>query len=165
MDDFGDHALHCASEVRQKFRHDLVRDVISDICYKGGVAARKEVNLGFLSDDAKSLRPADIILYNWENGQDDCFDVTGVSPFAGNNGRVFTPGVVISDAISRKHTKYLDKCFVHGYGFGVLAFTTFGELGEDMVIFLKRLRNRIANYDLNYKIGNSLFYRLGISIQ
>lgn len=41
MDVFGDHALHCASEVGLKFRHDLVRDVIMDICYGCGVAARK----------------------------------------------------------------------------------------------------------------------------
>lgn len=47
MDVCDDHAIHCASEVGQKFCHDLVKDVFADICYKGGVAARKEVSLGF----------------------------------------------------------------------------------------------------------------------
>lgn len=32
MDVFRDHALHCASEVGLKFRHDFVRDVATDIC-------------------------------------------------------------------------------------------------------------------------------------
>lgn len=31
MDQYGDHALHCASEVGLKFRHDMFRDVIADI--------------------------------------------------------------------------------------------------------------------------------------
>lgn len=48
MDIFGDHALHCAKDVGIKFRHDLVRDVVADICYKAGVPVRKEVDLGFL---------------------------------------------------------------------------------------------------------------------
>ncbi|XP_026391994.1 uncharacterized protein LOC113287446 [Papaver somniferum] len=157
MDVYGDHALHCASEVGIKFRHDFVRDVISDIFYKAGVAARKEVNLGLSSDDGKDLKPVDILVYNWVNGQDFYFDVTGVSPFASINGRTFVPGVAISNAISRKRAKYLDKVSTHGYGFGVLAFSTLGQLSEDMVFILKRLRNCIANYDLNYKIGNSLF--------
>ncbi|XP_026440504.1 indole-3-acetic acid-amido synthetase GH3.6-like [Papaver somniferum] len=47
MDIFGDHALHCAKDVGQKYRHDLVNDVFADICYKAGVASRREASLGF----------------------------------------------------------------------------------------------------------------------
>lgn len=157
MDVYGDHVLHCASEVGVKFRHDFVRDIVSDIFYKDGVLARKEVNLGLSSDDGKDLKPTDILVCNWVNMQDFCFDVTGVSPFSGIHGRTFVPGVAISNVISRKRAKYLDKVSTHGFGFGVLDFSTLGELSEDMVFLLKRLRNCIANYDLNYKIGNSLF--------
>ncbi|XP_026417118.1 uncharacterized protein LOC113312589 [Papaver somniferum] len=42
MDIYGDHALHCASEVGNKFRHDLVRDIFVDICFRAGISARKE---------------------------------------------------------------------------------------------------------------------------
>lgn len=43
MDAFGDHALYYASDVGLKFRHDLVQDVLADIYFISGVAARKEV--------------------------------------------------------------------------------------------------------------------------
>lgn len=104
MDAFGDHALHCASEVGAKFRHDFVRDVVADICYKAGVAARKEVALGFLSEEGQALKPVYLLVYNWMNGLDVCFDVTRVSPFSGYSGRAFVPGAAISSAISRKCT-------------------------------------------------------------
>lgn len=151
MDIFGDHAMHCANQVGVKFRHDLVCDVVIDICYKAVVVDRKEVSLGFL-DDENGLKPANILVYNWENGQDTCHDVIGVSPFAGDGLRSSTPGRAISAAISRKCTKYLYKCTTHGYGFGVLSFSTLGELGDDFIVFLNRLKNCLSNYDANYKI-------------
>lgn len=54
--------------------------------------------------------------------------------------RLATSGRAISMAISHKRNKYLDKCSTHGYEFGVLDFTTLGELGEDTCVFLKRLK-------------------------
>ncbi|XP_026403738.1 uncharacterized protein LOC113299027 [Papaver somniferum] len=69
MDQYGDHAIHCASEVGIKFRHDMVRDGFADICYKGGVSARKEVSLGFLTNSSKSAKPADVLVYNWIDGK------------------------------------------------------------------------------------------------
>lgn len=44
MDIYEDHALHCASEVELKFRHDLVRDIFVDTCFRAGVAASKEAS-------------------------------------------------------------------------------------------------------------------------
>ncbi|GKB32000.1 hypothetical protein Tco_0871401, partial [Tanacetum coccineum] len=37
MDQWGDHAVHCSSEVGVKFRHNLVRDILVDICSKVGI--------------------------------------------------------------------------------------------------------------------------------
>lgn len=165
MDIYCDHALHCAKEVGLKFRHDMVRDVFADICYKAGVAARKEVYLDFSSANDTGLNPADILLYIWENGRDVCFDVTSVSPFTSAATRTFVPGHAIAAAITRKRNKYLDICTAHGYGFGALAFTTLGELNEDIVVFLKRLKNCLASYDANYKVGSSLFHRIGLAVQ
>ncbi|XP_026396185.1 uncharacterized protein LOC113290808 [Papaver somniferum] len=136
MDIFGDHALHCAKDIGYKFRHDIVRDVIIDICYKPNVPSRKEVSLGLQTDDDRDLKSADILVLNWKNGQDVCMDVTGVSPFTGDGVRSFAPGKAISGEVSRKHTKYSDKCAAHGYGLGFLAFSTLGKLGEDTLFFL-----------------------------
>ncbi|XP_026458438.1 uncharacterized protein LOC113358943 [Papaver somniferum] len=165
MNIFGDHAIHCSSEVGLKFRHDLVKDVLADMCYKAGVAARKEVSLGFLSNTENELRPADIMVYNWEDGKDACMDVTGVSPFTSARKRNISPGHAIIAAITCKNKTYLDKCTLHAYGFCVLAFCTLGDLGVDTISFLRRLRNYMARHDANFKLGNSFFYRLGIVIQ
>ncbi|XP_026413120.1 uncharacterized protein LOC113308884 [Papaver somniferum] len=165
IDQYGDHAIHCASEVGIKFRHDMVRDGFADICYKGGVAARKEASLGFLTNSSKSAKPADVLVYNWIDGKDVCFDVTGVSPFTSARTRSFTPGHAISAAVSRKLHKYQDLCARHGYDFQVLTFTSLGELSEDTITFIKRLRNCFVRNDTNYKIGNSLFHKIAIIIQ
>ncbi|XP_026424363.1 uncharacterized protein LOC113320690 [Papaver somniferum] len=110
MDVFGDHAVHCTNEIGLKFLHDLVRDTIADMCYRAGVPARKKVDLGFLTKNGTSLRPADVLVLNWDNGRDVCFDVTIVSPFGGSNGRTLEGGHAIRDAVNRKNTKYLEKC-------------------------------------------------------
>lgn len=151
MDIYADHAVHCASEVGLKFRHDMARDGIIDIFHKAGMPSRKEVSLGLRSTDAKDLKPADIFIHNWEDGKDVCFDVTGVSPFTTASTRSFTPGHAINDVVSRKCHKYLDTCAALGYGFKALAFFTLGELGEDLVLLLRRLRNCLVNNDVNFK--------------
>lgn len=127
-------------------------------CYKGGVVARKEASLGFLTNSFKSVKPADVLVYNWIDGKDVCFDVAGVSPFTSARTRSFTPGHAISAAVLRKLHKYQESCARHGYGFQVLAFTSLGELSEDTITFLKRFRNCFVRNYANYKIGNSLFH-------
>ncbi|PWA68395.1 hypothetical protein CTI12_AA309320 [Artemisia annua] len=68
MDMWGDHAVHCSSEVGVKFRHNLVRDILVDICSKVGIMVRKEAPMGFHSEDGMELRPADLLLFNWFQG-------------------------------------------------------------------------------------------------
>ncbi|GKC37465.1 hypothetical protein Tco_1049849 [Tanacetum coccineum] len=55
IDQWGDHAVHCSSEVGVKFRHNLVRNILVDICSKVGIMVRKEAPMGFLSEDGKDL--------------------------------------------------------------------------------------------------------------
>lgn len=154
MDVYGDHALHCASEVGIKFRHDIVRDNFGGICYRASVPYKIEANLGFLSRDGGDARPADIMVYNWEYGRDTCFDVTVVSPFDRGGVQAFTPDLALAKAIERKHVKYLDVCNANGYSFRTLAFTTLGELGIESIEFLRRLKSYIARHDVNVKVGN-----------
>ena len=65
-----------------KFRHNLVRDILVDICSMVGIMVRKEAPMGFLSEDGKDLRLANLLLFNWLQGKDVCLDVIGISPFA-----------------------------------------------------------------------------------
>ena len=76
MDIWGDHVVHCFSEIGAKFRRNLVRDMLVDICCKAGISVRKEAPMGFCSEVGKNLRPADLLLFNWLNGKDACVDVT-----------------------------------------------------------------------------------------
>ncbi|XP_026390298.1 uncharacterized protein LOC113285742 [Papaver somniferum] len=157
MDIFGYHTLHCANDVRLKFRHDLVRDALADICYKANIAARKDVTLGFLSDSVNVLTPVDILVYNWDNSKDICLDVIVVSPFTRSGFHNFTPGHAIVAAVKHKSNKYLDNCSIHGYGFGVLVFSILGELDEDLIVFLKRLKNCLSSHNANTKWAVLIF--------
>ncbi|PWA93466.1 hypothetical protein CTI12_AA070360 [Artemisia annua] len=49
MDQWGDHAVHCSSEVGVKFRHNLVREVLVDMYSKVGIMVRKEAPMGCLT--------------------------------------------------------------------------------------------------------------------
>nr|GEX62862.1 CAAX amino terminal protease [Tanacetum cinerariifolium] len=48
-----------------KFRHNLVRGILVDVCSKVGIMVRKEASMCFLSEDGKDLRPVDLLLLNW----------------------------------------------------------------------------------------------------
>ncbi|XP_026419982.1 uncharacterized protein LOC113315959 [Papaver somniferum] len=162
MDIFGDHAWHCKKGVGIKYMHDVLRDTFADICYRASISARKEVDLGLLSDDGLALCHANIFVYDRDNGYDMCLDVTVVSPFTGNWECNFVLGRAMDNIEAKKRTKYLEKCTSQKLGFGVLAFTTLGGLGSDTEEFLKRLRNYMASYDENVSIGDFLFHTMGV---
>lgn len=69
----------------------------------------KKSGLGFLSTEGGALRPADILFHNWDNGRDVFLDVTGISPFTRVNS--FIPWKAVSNVVSRKRNKYLDKLY------------------------------------------------------
>nr|GEZ79717.1 hypothetical protein [Tanacetum cinerariifolium] len=99
-------AVHCSSEVGVKFRHNLVRDILVDICSKFGIMVRKEAPIGFFSKDGKDLRPADLLLFNWLQGKDLCLDVTGISPFAGMGASSWAHRVALNNVVEKKKRKY-----------------------------------------------------------
>ncbi|GKC19416.1 hypothetical protein Tco_1021566 [Tanacetum coccineum] len=88
MDQWGDHAVHCSSEVGVKFRHNLVRDILVDICSKTFC-----FSIG-------------------SKGKDAGLDVTCISPFAGMGASSWVPGVALHNAVEKKKRKY--QCIVTG---------------------------------------------------
>ncbi|KAL5707554.1 hypothetical protein ACHQM5_018444 [Ranunculus cassubicifolius] len=165
IDEFGDHALHCAAEIGVKHRHDLVRDLLFDLCRCAGVPSRKGVSLHCISEDVGNLRPADILLTCWEQGRDVCMDITGVSPFFRSGFNSFVSGQAVLKAVQRKVLKYGAKCTGNGLGFLPFAFTTFGELCEEAVEFLKRIRLATLSNAAYAKSAPHIFNRVGIFIQ
>ncbi|GKB72375.1 hypothetical protein Tco_0933787 [Tanacetum coccineum] len=139
-DVYGDHAVSCAGVIGIKHRHNAVRDTLVDICFRSGISAGKEVDIGLSGDGDKALRPADILLYSWDGGLDVCVDLTGSSPLTRTGMTDFAPGRAVIDAAQRKRGKYLDKCAAIGYGFLPFSFSSLGELEANAVTLLKRIR-------------------------
>ncbi|GJT83755.1 hypothetical protein Tco_1058097 [Tanacetum coccineum] len=95
LDSFGEHAVHCKELPGFKYRHDMVRDILFDICRRAGISVKKEAPVNFLtdpSDGRSTLRPADILVFGWVGGKHACVDLTGVSPLVGLSSRGFTVG-------------------------------------------------------------------------
>ncbi|GJX86118.1 hypothetical protein Tco_0336892 [Tanacetum coccineum] len=59
LDSFEEHAVHCKEILGFKYRHDIVRDVLFDICRCAGISAKNEAHVG---------------------GKDACVDFIRVSP-------------------------------------------------------------------------------------
>ncbi|GKD02308.1 hypothetical protein Tco_1177282, partial [Tanacetum coccineum] len=79
-DIYRDHAVSCAGIIGIKHRNNVVRDTLVDICFQSGISAGKEVDIGLGGGCDKPLRPANMLLYSWDEGLDVCVDLTGSSP-------------------------------------------------------------------------------------
>ncbi|GJY82213.1 hypothetical protein Tco_0494964 [Tanacetum coccineum] len=63
-DIYGDHDVSCVGIIGIKHRHNVVRDTLVDICYRYGISASKEVDIGLDRGRDKPLRPTDMLLYS-----------------------------------------------------------------------------------------------------
>ncbi|GJW62444.1 hypothetical protein Tco_0111779 [Tanacetum coccineum] len=64
LDSFGKNAVNCKEILGFKYRHDMVRDVLFDICRRAGISTKKKGPMDFLidpSDGRSTLRPADVL--------------------------------------------------------------------------------------------------------
>nr|GEY80494.1 hypothetical protein [Tanacetum cinerariifolium] len=101
-DTYGNHAVLCAGIIGIEHRHNAMRDTSADICFRSGISAGKEVNIGLGGGCDKALRPADMLLYSWDSGFDVCVDLTGSSPLTRTGMADFVPGRAVIDAAQRK---------------------------------------------------------------
>nr|GEW46762.1 hypothetical protein [Tanacetum cinerariifolium] len=114
LDSFGEHAVHCKELSGFKYRHDMVKDILFDICRRAGISAKKEAPVNFLTDSSDvrcTLRPADVLVFGWVGGKHACVDLANVSPLVGLSSRGFTAGQAALKAASGKVTKH-DKAFI-----------------------------------------------------
>ncbi|GJT20022.1 putative reverse transcriptase domain-containing protein [Tanacetum coccineum] len=160
----GDHVVSCAGIIGIKHRHNMVRDTLVDICFRSGISAGKEVDIGLEEGHDKKLRPADMLLYSWDGGLDVCVDLTGSSPLTQTRMSDFAPGRAVTDAAHRKRGKYMAKCADIGYGFLPFSFSSLGELETDAVTLLKRVRNFSMAQDIGARAAGHIFNRIGFSI-
>jgi len=147
-----------------KHRHNVVRDTLLDICYRSGISARKEVDVGLTGGDNRALRPADVLLYSWDRGLDVCVDLTGSSPLTQSGLSDFVPGRGVVVAAQRKRDKYEARCREIGYGFLPFSFSSLGELDKDVVALLKRVQGFARTQDIGARAAAHIYTRLGFAI-
>ncbi|GJR19472.1 putative reverse transcriptase domain-containing protein [Tanacetum coccineum] len=111
MDQWRDHTVHCSSEVGVKFRHNLVGDILVHICSKVGIMMRKQAPMGFLLEDGRDIRPANLLLFNWLQGKDACSDVKDISRFASMGAKSWAPWVALHNIVEKKRKKYASMVF------------------------------------------------------
>nr|GEW52973.1 putative reverse transcriptase domain-containing protein [Tanacetum cinerariifolium] len=98
-DVYGDLVVSCPGVIGIKHRHNVVHDTLVDICFRLGISAGKEVDIGLGGVCDKALRPANMLVYSWEGGLDVCVDLTGSPPLTQTGMANFVPGrTVIDDA-------------------------------------------------------------------
>ncbi|GKA74251.1 hypothetical protein Tco_0780553, partial [Tanacetum coccineum] len=124
----------------------------------------KEVDIGLDGGRDKQLRPADMLLYSWDDGLDVCVDLTGSSPLTQTGMVDFVPGRAVFDAAQRKRDKYMAKCAAIGYGFLLFSFSSLGELEADAVTLLKRIRKFSMAQDIRARVAVHIFNRISFAI-
>ncbi|GKA08177.1 RNA-directed DNA polymerase, eukaryota [Tanacetum coccineum] len=142
LDSFGKHAVHCKELPGFKYRHDMVRDVLFDICRRAGISAKKAAPVNFLTDplDGRfTLKPANVLVFGLVGGKHACVNLIGVSPLVGLSSRGFTAGQAALKAASCKVTIHEKTCIENQHVFILFAFDTFGFLALEAVELLSRV--------------------------
>ncbi|GKE61249.1 hypothetical protein Tco_1511616, partial [Tanacetum coccineum] len=163
-DIYGDRVVSCAGIIGIKHRHNIVRDTLVDICYRSGISAGKEVDIGLDGGCDKPLRPADMLLYSWDGGLDVCVDLTGSSPLTQTGMVDFVSGRAVIDVAQRKHGKYMAKRAAIGYGFLPFSFSSLGELEACAVTLLKRIRKFFITQDIGAHAVVHIFNRISFAV-
>ncbi|GKC30428.1 hypothetical protein Tco_1037722 [Tanacetum coccineum] len=136
LDSFGEYAVHCKELTGFKYRRDMVRDVLFDICRRAGISAKKEPPVNFLtnrSDGISTLRPTDVL--------------------------------AALKAASCKVIKHEKTCFENQHVFIPFAFDTFGFLAPEAVKLLNRVQRVMNSNVMTPKFINVVFHRISFAIQ
>nr|GEY23328.1 hypothetical protein [Tanacetum cinerariifolium] len=76
----------------------------------------------------------------------------------------FVLGRVVIDDAQRKCVKYMAMCVAIRYGFLLFSFSSFGELEEDAVTLLKRIRKFSMIQDIGARVAAHIFNRISFGI-
>ncbi|GKE93786.1 hypothetical protein Tco_1574881 [Tanacetum coccineum] len=76
----------------------------------------------------------------------------------------FAPGRVVTEGAQRKRVKYEAKCTDIGDGFLSFSFSSFGELENDAMTLLKRIRRFPVNQDIGARVAIYIFNRISFNI-
>jgi hypothetical protein len=164
LDIYGHHSLSCGSGGDRQIRHNEIRDALFQLCQSSGLTPRKEEAL-----DDSSRRPGDIYLPSFSLGKAAAVDVSVVYPLQVSllSYAAETPLAAAAHRESQKKEKYIQDCMAQGIQFYPVALETFGAIGPDSLVFLRKLAN-IWGAARSYKKSQAtvfLFQRLAVALQ
>ena len=127
-------------------RHTAVQEGLAALMQEAGQPFSKEVVIPNCPDG--QLRPADLLIPGWDNGNDMALDVTLV-----HGWQASVQGTTVSRERWRnflrgkerlKHQRYDTACARAGWSFGAMAMGTWGGMGPEGARIFQRILKRAA---------------------
>ena len=140
VDPFGDHFVTCKHNGISR-RHNALRDSLSALLASAGVSHVKE------APSRANIRPAEILLVNWDKVKDLAVDLTVRHPLTLDNYPLTVEGS--RRHLARAETDKMDKerrdgsCLAMHWGFQPAAFSTWGAVGPSARHILREITRRL----------------------
>jgi hypothetical protein len=165
VDEWGDHLLCCLRNNYSE-RHNAPQDKLFEILRTSGQGVTKEVQIPNQPD--QHLRPADLLLSAWNNGQPTALDLTIVHSWQNANRQSKEKWkLFLKQKEKQKHDKYDEPCQKAGWSFTTAAFGTWGGWGPEGAKNIKRILQRAASWqegEQRQSKANELQEQLSISL-
>jgi hypothetical protein len=159
LDIYGDHAASCQGVVGRSYRHNRLRDALHKHALAAGFSAEKEPH--HLIENHPDLRPADVLINDWQSGKAVCLDVSVANPCC--TSTLVTVGTRAAHAATLlergKLAKYATLCTANQLLFIPVVMETFGGFGPSAVAVIARIGRALSDHsDLEVECAQ---HRLG----
>ena len=138
----GIHDTICKGKGKVVRRHDKVCETLKDICAQAHIVCTRE-DSDLLADGSRA-RPGDLVLYNWEYGQDACVDVSIVSPLTDPHATIVDPLSAVNKMANVKIQKYHNRCAAANKRFIPFIMDTFGGFHPTALDLINRIALPLA---------------------
>ena len=167
LDPHGHHAVTCKRGGDAVLRHYKLRDILVESFHRAHIRVQVEAGSG-LSQDHSNSRPADILVFDWDQGKPAALDLTVISPLNANilKEAGMTAGAAAQAAEVRKHTANGQRCTNLGWSCIPLAVESYGAWGREAQMCFTLLATRLAvhNSSSKSKIIFELYSRLNLAL-
>ena len=173
---FGDHLLCCLRNNYTK-RHAAVQEALVSCLVECGQGVEKEKALPEeFQPPGRRLRPADLLLRQWESGRDVAIDLTISHGWSLGEQARGAPGELVTRERWRtflcrreadKHAQYDAACARASWSFKAMSFGTWGGLGPEGAKVLHRIVKRAAGWlegDLRASRQEEIRYTIGLTL-
>ena len=142
-DPFGDYQVGCGGNGDRISRHNAIRDVVFSAAQSAALALSKEAP-NLVPDS--SVRPADVLLPNWNRGRPAAVDVHVISPLQQQTlaEAASTPGHALQVGVRGKLVSNLSACRSVGVEFVPFVIETLASLSEDTISTIRAIGRSVG---------------------